>query len=358
MQRALIVIAMLALVAAAISAGTLAAHWPFWQRAWQWHSAPQGWPGDLGGPTRTLQPAAVSAQLTIAADASLATLAQGTGTTVLLVADASGHTRAFFSDGADERTRIDGRGLSIAPLVLLYGALIQQGRARLLDEPVGNMVRQWHEDPRGAITPRQLLWQLSGLSGGPTRPLNPFSPLAQLKSGPDFGRAALGTPLRYPPGSHYAASPANAQLLAVLAERLTGETFAAAMERLVWSRLAAQPAVGMLDHRRGEMAAHCCFSASAGDWLRLGLLLANSGRDREQQMLPMDYLGQVENSSTVNPGQGLGFQVIKGDQGRQLLQLATTGRHLLLAPDSGRALFWAGTGEPPMELAALLLQGQ
>ncbi len=131
-----------------------------------------------------------------------------------------------------------------------------------------------------------------------------------------------------------------------------------ALERLVWSRLAAQPATGLLDRRRGEMAAHCCFTASAGDWLRLGLLLANSGRNRDQQILPLDFLGQVETSSPVNPGQGLGFELVKATQGRQLLQLATTGRRLLLAPDSGSALFWAGTGEPPAGLAALLLQGQ
>jgi CubicO group peptidase (beta-lactamase class C family) len=357
MKRALIVIVMLGLVVAAISAGTLAAHWPFWQRAWQWHSAADGWPGKLRGPTRILQPAAMPASLTVTADPSLATLAQGTGTSLLMVAGA-GHARAFFKAGVDERTPIDGRELSGGLLVVFYGALIQQGRGHLLDEPLGNMLAQWKNDPRGVITPRQLLWQLSGLSGGPTHPLNPFSPLAQLASGPDFERAALRTPLLYPPGSHYAASAANAQLLALVAARLTGESYATALERLVWSQVAAQPATAMLDRRRGDMAAHCCFTASAGDWLRLGLLLANNGRDRDQQILPPDFLGQVETSSPVNPGQGLGFGLVKGEEGHQLLQLAATGRRLLLAPDTGRALFWSGTGEPPAGLTALLLQGQ
>jgi CubicO group peptidase (beta-lactamase class C family) len=358
MQRALIVIVMLALVVVAIATGALAAHWPFWQRAWQWHSAPQGWPAKLGGPTLTLRPAAAPAVLTIAADPSLATLARGTGTSILMVADGAGHVRAFFTPGVDERTPVDGRGLSNALLVLFYGALIQQGRAQLLDEPVGNMIAQWRDDPRGVITPRQLLWQLSGLSGGPYSPLNPFGPLAQVASGPDFQRAVLRTPLRYPPGSHYAASPANAQLLALAAARLTGESYGAAFERLVWSRLAAQPATGLLDRRRGEMAAHCCFTASAGDWLRSGLLLANSDRNRDQQILAPEFLAQVATSSPVNPGQGLEFLVVKGAEHRQLLQLATTGRLLILAPESGLALFWAGTGEPPAGLTALLLQGQ
>ena len=157
MQRALIVIAMLALVAAAISAGTLAAHWPFWQRAWGWYSAPGGWPEQLPGPTRTLQPAAMPAMLAVSVDPALATLVRGSGTTLLLVADAAGNTRAYFTADMNERTPVDGRGLSSALQVVLYGALIQQGRARLLDEPLGNLLAQWKADPRGAITPRQVL---------------------------------------------------------------------------------------------------------------------------------------------------------------------------------------------------------
>jgi CubicO group peptidase (beta-lactamase class C family) len=240
---------------------------------------------------------------------------------------------------------------------VVYGALIQQGRAQLLDEPVGDLLAQWHRDPRGVITPRQLLWHLSGLSGGPASALNPFGPLAQLASGPDFERAVFRTPLVYPPGSHYAASPANAQLLALVAAQVAGQDYATTLQQLAWSRLAAQPATGMLDHRRGDLAAHCCFTASAGDWLRVAVLLANAGRSGQAQILPQDFLQQVATASPVNPTQGLGFQVLKV-QGRQLLQLATSGRRLLLAPDSGRALLWAGAGEPPEGLAALLLQGQ
>jgi CubicO group peptidase (beta-lactamase class C family) len=358
MQRALIVIVMLALVAAAISAGTLAAHWPFWQRAWQWHSAPQGWPEKLPGPTLTLRPAAAPSPLTITVDPTLAALAQDTGTSLLMMSDSQGHGRAYFAAGVNEGTLLDGRELGNGLLVVLFGALLQQGRAHLLDEPLGNMLAQWKHDPRGTITPRQLLWQLSGLEGDISRPLNPFSPLAQLTSGPNFERAVFRTPLRYPPGSHFAVSSANAQLLALVAAQVTGESYGNAVQRLVWSRLAAQPATGMLDHRRGDMAAHCCFTASAGDWMRLGLLLANAERNREQKILPMDFLAEVEASSPVNPAQGLGFQLVQGPQGPQLLQLAGTGRRLLLAPGSGKALLWSGTGEPPAGLAALLLQGQ
>jgi CubicO group peptidase (beta-lactamase class C family) len=361
MQRALIIVVMVALVIAAITAGALAAHWPFWQRAWQWHVAtalPEtGWPEKLDGPTRTLQPAAQPIPLSIEVDPSLGAISLP-GTTHLMVASADGRTRAHFAAGVDGRTAVDGRGLSNALVVLLYGALMHDGRRNLLDEPVGNSLAQWRDDPRGAITPRQLFWQLSGLAGTPFRPLNPFSPLAQLASGPDFQRAVLRTPLRYPPGSHFAESTANAQLLALVASRLSGESHGDALQRHLWSRMAADPATGLLDRRRGELAAHCCFIASAGDWLRLGLLLANLGRADGPQILPEEYVEEVAAVSAVNPGQGLGFQVRASADGKRLLQLATTGRRLMVAPDSGSALLWVGTGEPPDGLADLLLQGQ
>ena len=283
---------------------------------------------------------------------------QGSDTTLLLVAGADGRTRARFAAGVDGHTPVDGRELSNGLLVALYGALMQDGRTNLLDEPVGVPLAQWRDDPRGAITPRQLFWQLSGLAGAPFRPLNPFSPLAQLASGPDFRRAVFRTPLRYPPGSHYAASSANAQLLALVASVHSGESHADTVQRYLWSRMAADPATGLLDRRRGELAAHCCFRASAGDWLRLGLLLANHGRSGDLQILPGDFVEEVATASAVNPGQGLGFQVTASAGGQRLLQLASTGRRLMVAPDAGSALLWVGIGEPPEGLADLLLQGQ
>src|SRR5690606_38850018 len=131
---------------------------------------------------------------------------------------------------------------------------------------------------RGAITPRQLFWQLSGMPAGDFEPLNPFNTRAQLVAGPDFSRAAMRWQPVWPPGSHFEQSAVNAQLLALVAARLQGATFASLLEERLWSRVAAADATVMLDHRRGDMAAHCCVRASIGDWLRLALALAADGR--------------------------------------------------------------------------------
>jgi CubicO group peptidase (beta-lactamase class C family) len=354
MQRALIVVVILILLIASLAVGTLAAHWPFWQRAWSWQFAADGWPEQLPGPSVMLKAAPNAAPLRVAPDAQLAHIAMGSNTELLMLGDRAGGVRAYFAADRNERSSIDGRGLAAGLIAPLYGALIANGHAGLLDEPVGTRIESWRDTPRGAITPRQLLWQLSGLAAEPFRPLNPASRRAQLASGPDFDRATLHTRLAYPPGSHFDESPANAQVLAVLASKLDGASFAQVLEKDLWARFAAEPATGMLDHRRGHLAAHCCLRASAADWLRLGLLVADDGRANGRQILPAGYVRQMTLSSPVHPGYGLGYRVQAGAGGAPLLVLQTAGRMLIAAPGTGRALLWVGSGMPPAALEQLL----
>lgn len=351
MQRTLVLIALLGLVVVSTAIGALASNWPFWSRALAWQNAGDGWPSALRGPWHTLQPG-TAAPLPIRGDASLDAFG-ATGTEVLLVAE-PGQVRTHFAAGSSARTPIDGRGLSSAVPALLVGLLASEQPA-LLDRPVGGLVEEWAEDPRGAITARQLLWQLSGLPAGPFRPLNPFSAQAALRSGPDFQRATLAVDGVYPPGSHFEPSPANAQLLALVAEAVTGEDYAVVLQRRLWSVVAAEPAMGLLDHRRGTLAAHCCFVAAAEDWLRLGLLLAGDGRVGGQRLLSPEYLAEIARHSPVHPGQGLGFAIRQGRQGEVYLLLQSAGRLLAAAPGRGRALFWSG-GELTSRLLDRLLQ--
>src|SRR6185369_4512386 len=357
MQRVLVTVAVFALVFAALLIGTLAAHWPFWQRAWQWQSATEGWPAQLSGPALALQPSATPLPLHVLADARLAARATVGSTDIVMVGDATGRVAAWFAPGNDVYSVVDGRGMTAGLLGPLYGALIADQHASLLDVPVGATIEEWRGRPRGAMTPRQLLWQLSGLSAGTFVPLNPWSRRAQLASGPDFYRAALHTPLAYPPGSHFEPAAANAQLLALLAERIDRSSFAPLLQQRLWSRFAGQPAIGMLDHPRGNLAAHCCLRAAAEDWLRLGLLIAADGRSGTVRVLPAGYVAQMTASSPVHPGYGFGYR-LGGSTGANRLILETNGRRMSIAPHTGRAVLWVGRGAPPSWLDALLSPGE
>lgn len=320
MQRGVVIVAVVLLVTASLGVGALAAHWPFWRRAWTWHASGSAWPGELSGPqvvvrggTAPLRLAPASAQLAAAA---------ATARTQLLLRSREGHAEAWMAAGYTPHTAIDGRGLSVLVLAPLFETLAQKHQG-LLDRPVGAWLDAWQQDHRGALTPRELLARLEG--GISTRPqfpaLNPFSSSAQLASGPDFQLAALNVfkPAAPPvPGMLPAAA---AQLLAGIAATVEGLPFASVLERELWSRVAAQEATLLLDHRRGAAAAHCCLRASAADWLHLGLRLAAS------------------------PAEGGASPVRSWN---------TDGRVLMVSPAGTSAVLWIGEGDPPSGLEMLL----
>jgi hypothetical protein len=354
MQRVLILVVMLALVVVSLALGAAAAHLPFWQRAWGWHVARDGWPQSLPGPVVELAPAPAGRALPLRVRADLPAPV-GAQTQLLMVAAADGSVRGWFAAGLDQTSLIEGRELASGLLPPLYGALLARERSGLLDEPIGPVLQAWIGDARGAITPRQLFWQLSGLSTGHFVALNPLNTRAQLASGPSFSRAAMSARLAYPPGSHFMPEPVNSQLLALVAAQVSKQTFAVLLQEQIWSRVAAYPGIALLDHRRGEIAAHCCIQAVAEDWLRVALLLAKGGNANGQRIFDATFLAQMLLESPVSPGNGLGYTVHAAASGEKMLRLDATGRVLIAAPVSGRALLWVGEGSAPTDLEQMLL---
>lgn len=348
----MVMLAVLMLVAASLAAGVLTSHWPFWVRAWQWQIAADGWPAALPGPTRVLRGGADALPLHLDPAALPAAVADA-DTQMLLWASADGEGSVFLASGITSASAVDGRGLAAGLLAPLYG-LLHERHPGVLDKPASTWIKRWETDARGATTPRQMLWQLSGFPAGDFRPLNPAGQRAQLASGPDFERAARRWEQTWPAGSHFEVSPVNQQLLAMLAARLTGVRYAELLETQLWSQLAAADAVATLDHPRGNMAAHCCLHAAAEDWLRLGLLLADRGRIGARQLLPAGFIDEMAVDSPVHPGYGLGYRVAKYSAAGRVLVLETTGRQLLAAPATRRAVLWVGTGPPPAQLHQLL----
>jgi hypothetical protein len=352
MQRVVLTLAVTLLLVVSLVIGALAAHWPFWQRAWQWHAASTGWPAKIDGAVQVLHAGEGAIALDFQPDAVVEAVAAAANTHALLRAGADGKTSAWFAPGYGPDSQVDGRGLTAVVLTPLFAQLLVE-RPDLLDKPVGAWLPEWaKEDRRGVITPRQLFWQLSGMAAGSINPLNPFNRRAQLAAGPDFGRVALRWQPDWPPGSHFEESPVNAQLLSMVAARAAAMPFKELLQEKLWSRMAADDAAAMLDHRDGEAAAHCCLRASAGDWLRLALLIAADGRDGRVPW-PAGFAAQLANASPVHDAYGLGFGITR-EAGRQLLVANSAGREILIDTENGAALLWIGEGLPPYGLASLI----
>ncbi len=331
-RRVLIVLALVLLVGVSGAVGIVAADWPFWQRVLRLAQLPDSgeWPESfyqpvsrIEGATREFFPAAAPDATSID-PAALDAAARWAGeheSVALLVLHRGIVQLERYWQGMGPDQLFSGRGMSRSLIGFAYGFAVDEGRLDL-DDPVERFLDDWRGEPRGRITIRQLMQNVSGLEEVPLNvldvPPGASTPVrlahlargflgknARLALGSDFASVALSFGLAYPPGTRFAFSNANSQLLGLILERATGEPFERYVEQRLWRRVAAGPGEFYMDRARGMPAVYCCFRASPRDFLRLGALLASDGRAGDEQVLPPGWIEQMRATSRVNPLYGL-----------------------------------------------------
>lgn len=205
-----------------------------------------------------------------------------------------------------------GRAMTRSLLPPLVGLAIADGKINSLDDPVGRYLSEWQEDPRGLITLRQLLQNISGLENPPlAADPDPMSKNAQISLSSDFRKAALSFDLENTPGDFFALSNANAQLLGAVLESATGEAYEDYLNDKLWAPLGAGRAQLYLDRRGGMPAVYCCFRATPRDWLRYGAALLSDGKVGNRQIWPAGWVKEMVVPSITNPNYG--FQIWVGN---------------------------------------------
>lgn len=380
MRRVLTILTAIVLLVVSLGIGAFTADLPFWRRALQLPLPPGGVylpTARIGAEGAVLAPAP---QATEAFDPqrveAAVSLARGRGSRALLVLYRGqlAIERYFVAD--DANTLLPATVMA-RPVVAMAAGIARAGTgADPLDAPVSAVLPEWSDDPRGRITLRQLLEETSGLeSGGDVHGLlerSPWKDLAGLPRfatargvrmllGNDYESTALAFRLEHEPGGFRNPSPANAQLAAVVIERVSGQPYEEFVDQKLWRRVGAGPAELQLDRRAGMPAAHCCWLATARDMLRVAALLGTDGRHGDDQVLPAGWVAEMTRPSRVSAETGL-----------QLRRLRLEGEESVAAADGEGSGFWvipsrqlvvldiassAGQpGPPPDEIAALLMR--
>jgi CubicO group peptidase (beta-lactamase class C family) len=332
LRRILIVVALVLLVGGSSVIGVLVADWPFWKRVIAVVQLPDSgeWPESFYQPVARIEgkprgffPAAAPGEESIApqALAAAASWAEQNETVALLVMHRGVVQLERYWQGMTADQLFSGRAMSRSLLGLVYGFAVAEGRIAL-DDPVEKYLPEWRGEPRGQIRVRQLMQNVSGLEEVPLNVVNappdaagPVRAWYLLKSflgknsrlslASDFAAVALSFDLAHEPGTRFAFSNANSQLLGVILERATGEPFERYVEQRLWRQVAADAGEFYMDRSGGMPAVYCCFRATPRDFLRVGALLADDGRSGEAAVLPAGWIAQLRGTSSVNPVYGL-----------------------------------------------------
>ncbi len=180
---------------------------------------------------------------------------------------------------------------------ILIGCAIDDQLIQSVDEPVTNYLSELKGDGFERLTIRHLLQMTSGVKFNESY-ANPFGDAATYYYGRDLRKAVGNRQLIHEPGSHFAYSSGDTQMLGMVLEKaLKGKTITAYLQEKIWTPLGMEyDASWSLDKKEsGLEKTFCCINARARDFAKIGRLYLNKGNWNGKQIVSEAWV----NTSTV-----------------------------------------------------------
>jgi CubicO group peptidase (beta-lactamase class C family) len=211
-----------------------------------------------------------------------------------------------YADGFGPESRFHTWSMAKSYTNALAGILVGRGRLEL-DAPA--LVPQWRsaDDPRRAITLRQMLHMSSGVDNADSAGGDPNSGdfVAELLFGAgaaDTNAFAADRPLVHPPGTHWAYSTATSTLVAGIVSRSVADDVEgrrAFIRKALLDPIGARRTIFEFD-RAGHFLGGSHVYASARDFARFGLLYLRDGVWDGRRILPEGWVDFARTRAPVS----------------------------------------------------------
>jgi CubicO group peptidase (beta-lactamase class C family) len=274
-------------------------------------------------------------QLDSAGLTAAAAYAAAHGSRALIVARHDHIVFERYWQGSSFDTLVDAQSFTPLLAALAAGAAMSHRLIGWPDEPVGAFIGEWAQDPRGAITVRNLMQMSSGLA-----------PLPIAGAGDPLA-SALHAPLVTQPGTRRVEQAADPQLLALVVERATRQRYASYLSQALWRRIGAADAWLWLDRPGGSAHADCCMIARQGDWIRVGELLVRDGNYRGGEVIRPGWVGLMRVPAVADARYGAYLRLAPENPGGGELYAA---RDVFVAGGGGGNRLWL---VPSLQIAIL-----
>jgi CubicO group peptidase (beta-lactamase class C family) len=200
--------------------------------------------------------------------------------------------------GSTFSTLIDAGTFTPLLAALATGHALSHRQIGWPDEPVGVLLPGWTNDPRGAITVRNLLQFSSGLA-----------PAGAGEDPYDLAGSLRRRPLAAPPGSQRREQPSDPQLLALALAQATHQRYASFLSESLWRPIGAGDAWLWLDRPGGSPHADCCLISRQGDWIRIGELLLRDGNYRGDELMRPGWIAVMRSPAKADPEFGMFLRI-------------------------------------------------
>lgn len=212
-------------------------------------------------------------------------------------------------DSFTPESRYETASMAKTVVALAVGTAVAAGHIKSVDDPISDYIPTMRGTARGSRPVRAFLEMASGMQTPPFASASD-GPYWQYSFGNDLGAAVAHWPDGCVPQQEFCYANGNTAMLGWAIEGATGMRYADWLSRSIWQPIGAGDASLWLDRMDGSPRYSCCLIASAQDWLRIGLLLLNSGRVGTDQVLPQHWVEQMLAPSPANPNYG--WQIWRG----------------------------------------------
>jgi len=180
-------------------------------------------------------------------------------------------------------------------VAMLVGVALSEGTIKSLDDRAERYVPQLHGTPYGETPIRALLTMSSGVHFTENyRGADDLSTLVRLSMlGQSAGGLATVVPFRTrerAPGERFHYSSADAQVLGLILRAATGKTLSEYLSEKIWQPMGAEADASWVIDKGGYETAYSSVNATARDYARFGMLLANDGVLDGKRILPAAWV--------------------------------------------------------------------
>jgi len=202
----------------------------------------------------------------------------------------------WYRSGAGPATLFPSWSVAKSIVSLLVGSALSRGKLSETDRVSDLLPELRNAAVFGQITVRNLLDMTSGLAVpenyDPRRPLTGTAGMYLTRDITAFVRDHAH--LAFRPGSEGRYRSIDTEVLGLILARVESKPLADLLSERIWKPMGAQAAATWnLDRPGGVEKAFCCINATARDFARLGLLVADRGRAGAAAIIPARWIERI-----------------------------------------------------------------
>lgn len=237
---------------------------------------------------------------------------------------------------------------------LLIAIAVDDGWIQSIDEPVASFLPEFNNKDMSSITIRHLLTMSAGLEWSESG-ANPFSDNAQAYYGTDLRKLVLGKKPIRKTGEVFEYTSMSTQILAYVLEAATKKPMEDYFQDRLWRRIGSESdAFWSKDAEDGDLKAYCCMYLTTRDYARLGLLILNNGKYKNEQIIPIWYMEQAfvpakltTLKNDVNERYGLHWWLAPGDGDTLRYARGINGQYVIVVPSENLIVVRTGHKRTP-----------